>query len=121
MKENIAFPFFRQHICKIFVINAISEARILILVIFEDSKCFARFEIKFLRNHWKCVHAFTALCMCLLCCKLQALNSLSALQTGLCLCDRNAIITSKWKASCDSDRKYRSEWERLSCRKLLMD
>jgi len=35
MKENIAIPFLRQHICKIFVVNAISDARILILVIFE--------------------------------------------------------------------------------------
>jgi len=35
MKENIAIPIFRQHICKIFVINAVSDARILILVIFE--------------------------------------------------------------------------------------
>ena len=43
------------------------------------------------------------------------------LQTGLCLCDWNAIITSKWKGSYDSDRKYRSEWERLSCMKLPMD
>jgi len=53
MKENIAIPFFQQHMCNIFVINAISDAHILILVIFED----ARFEIKFLRNQWKCVRS----------------------------------------------------------------
>jgi len=43
--------------------------------------------------------ALAALCMCLLCCNLQALNSLSALQTGLRLRDRNAIIASNWKDS----------------------
>jgi len=43
------------------------------------------------------------------------------LQTGLCLCDRNLIIASKWNSSYDFDRKYRSEWESLLCRKLLMD
>ena len=43
------------------------------------------------------------------------------LQIGLRLRERNAIITSKWKGSYDSDRKCRSEWERLSCRKLPMD
>jgi len=31
------------------------------------------------------------------------------LQTGLPLRDRNATITSKWKGSYDSDRKYRLE------------
>ena len=36
MKENIAVPSFWQHICKIFVINAISDARILMLVIFDE-------------------------------------------------------------------------------------
>jgi len=62
-------------------------------------------------------------------CALTALCSVSCvvsikqsqhLQIGLCLCDRNAIITSKWKGSYDFDRKYRSEWERLLCRKLPM-
>jgi len=43
------------------------------------------------------------------------------LQTGLRLSDRNAIITWKWKGSYDSDRKYRSERERLSCGELPMD
>ena len=43
------------------------------------------------------------------------------MQTGLCLRDSNAITTSKWKGSYDSDRKYRSEWQRVSCRKLPMD
>jgi len=32
------------------------------------------------------------------------------LQTGLRLRERNVIITSKWKGSYDSDRKYRQEW-----------
>ena len=31
--------------------------------------------------------------------------------------DRNAIITSKWMCPYDSDRKYRSEWERLFVQK----
>jgi len=35
MKENIVIPFFRQHNCKIFALNAISDAHMLILVIFE--------------------------------------------------------------------------------------
>ena len=35
------------------------------------------------------------------------------LQSCLHLRDRNAIITSKWKGSYDSDCKYCSEWERL--------
>jgi len=35
MKENVAIPFFRPHICNVFVINAILDAHILILVIFE--------------------------------------------------------------------------------------
>ena len=43
------------------------------------------------------------------------------LQTGLRLRHRNALITSKWKGSYDSDRKYSSEWERLSSRKLPID
>jgi len=43
------------------------------------------------------------------------------LQTGLNLRDKNVIITSNGWGSYHSDRKYRSEWERLSCRKLLMD
>jgi len=35
MEENIAILFFQKHIRKIFVINAIANTRILILVIFE--------------------------------------------------------------------------------------
>ena len=56
---------------------------------------------------------------CLLCCKHQTVSQ--RLQTGLRLRDRNAITTSKWKGSYDSDRKHRSEWERVSCRKLPKD
>jgi len=51
----------------------------------------------------------------------SALNSLSTLHTGLRLCDRKAIITSKWKDTYDCGHKYSSEWEGLSCRKLPMD
>ena len=40
------------------------------------------------------------------------------LQTGLCVRNRNAITMSKWKGFYHSDRKDRSEYERLSCRKL---
>jgi len=59
-------------------------------------------------------------------CTVQCLRVVSTkqsqrLQTGQRLRDRNAIITSKWKCSYDSDRKYRGEWERLSYRKLPMD
>jgi len=62
--------------------------------------------------------ALTALCSvyCVV-----SIKQTQRLQTGLCLCDRNAIITSKWKGCYDFDRKYRSEWERLLCRKLLVD
>ena len=52
-RNILLFHCFRQHNCKSFVINAISDARILILVYWRD----AGFEIKLLRNHWKCVHS----------------------------------------------------------------
>jgi len=62
--------------------------------------------------------ALTALCSvyCVV-----SIEQSQRLQTGLWLCDRNAIITSQWKGSYDFDRKYRSEWERLLRKKLLMD
>jgi len=54
MKENIAIPFFRQHICKLFVINAIKRTH---SDISNMCEVLARFEITFLRNHWKYVHS----------------------------------------------------------------
>ena len=54
--------------------------------------------------------------LCSVCC-VVSIKQTQRLQTGLYLCDRNAIITSKWKGCYDFDRKYRSEWERLLCRK----
>jgi len=50
--------------------------------------------------------ALTALCnvYCVVSTKLS-----QRLQTGLRLRGRNAIITSKWKGSYDSDRKYMQE------------
>jgi len=45
MKENITIPFFWQHVCKIFVINAILGRG-------------PRSDISnILHNHWKCVHS----------------------------------------------------------------
>jgi len=46
-------------------------------------------------------------------CSLYCVSTKQAqrLQTGLRLRDRNATMTSKWKGSYDSGRKYRSEWK----------
>ena len=56
------------------------------------------------------MRALITLCSvyCVVCTK-QSQRSL----TGLRLCNRNAIITSMWKGTYDSDRNYRREWERL--------
>jgi len=43
MKKILLFHLCLQHICKMFVINAISDARILILVIFEE--CWIRSSV----------------------------------------------------------------------------
>jgi len=94
----------RQDICKIFVINGILDQR-------------PRSDISnILRNHWKCVHSLRSV-YC-------AVNTKQAhrLQTGLCLRHRNATKAwRKWKGSYDSVRQYRSERERLPCRKFPGD
>jgi len=54
------------------------------------------------------MRALTALCS-VYCAVSTKQSQAKRLLTGLRLRDRNAIITSKWKCSYDSDRKYRQE------------
>jgi len=63
--------------------------------------------------------ALTALCS--VCCVVSTKHTQRLQAAGLRLHNRNVILRSKWKSSYDSDHKYRSGWERLSCRKLPMD
>ena len=52
-RKTLLFHFFRQHVCNIFVINAIVDAHIQILV-----NIWGMLDSKLsLHNHWKCVHS----------------------------------------------------------------